>query len=114
MGPSFSCKPDERTIAPVTLEDAGGIAGTVVDAATGQPVAGANVGAQRIEHTERILDGDWGTAISDAQGHFLVGGLAPGVYNLLFGSSPKGRRFTARAVEGVRVRAGERPAPTCG
>ena len=37
----------------------------------------------------------------------MVGGLAPGVYNLLFESSPTGRRFTARAVEGVRVKAGE-------
>ena len=40
-------------------------------------------------------------------GHFQVGGLAPGVYNLLVRGSPRGRRFTARAVEGVRVRAGE-------
>ena len=40
VGPTFACKPDDQTIPSVTLEDAGGIAGTVVDAATGQPVAG--------------------------------------------------------------------------
>ena len=89
------------------LEDAGGIAGTAVDAATGRPVAGALIDAQRIEHTDRILGGNWGNAISDAQGRFEIGGLAPGVYNLLFRSAPKDRRFTARAVEGVRVKAGD-------
>jgi RNA polymerase sigma factor (sigma-70 family) len=106
VGESFSCKPDSRTIAPAVLEDAGGIAGTVVDAATGRPVAGTRVGADRIEHTERILYGK-AFAVSDAQGRFRAGGLAPGVYNLLFASSPKGRRFTARAIQGVRVKAGE-------
>ena len=106
VGPWLSCGPEDRTIAPVTLEDAGAIAGTVVDAATGQPVAGAQISAGRIEITERILGGGGGRATSDAQGHFLVGGLAPGVYNLVFQSSPKGRRFTARSVEGVRVQAG--------
>jgi RNA polymerase sigma factor (sigma-70 family) len=106
VGPRFSSKPDARTIPPVTMEDAGGIAGTVVDAATGRPVSGAHIGAQRIVITERILGGGGGSAVSDAQGHFLVGGLAPGVHNLVFGSSPMGRRFMARAVEGVRVQAG--------
>jgi RNA polymerase sigma factor (sigma-70 family) len=107
VGPMFSSKPEDRIIPPVTVEDAGVIAGTMVDAGTGQPVAGAGVSAQRIEHTNRILGGNWGSTIADAQGHFAVGGLAPGVYNLLFESSPKGRLFTARAVEGVRVKAGE-------
>jgi hypothetical protein len=107
VGPMFACKPEDPIIRPVTLEDAGGIAGTVVDAGTDQPVAGARVSAQRIEHASSILGGGWGSTISDAQGRFAVGGLAPGVYNLLFESSPKGRRFTARAVEGVRVKAGD-------
>jgi RNA polymerase sigma factor (sigma-70 family) len=106
VGPWFSWGPDDRTIAAVTMEDAGGIAGTVIDAATSRPVAGARISAGCIEITERILGGGGGRAVSDDQGHFLVGGLAPGVYNLEFRSSPKGRRFTARAVEGVRVQAG--------
>jgi RNA polymerase sigma factor (sigma-70 family) len=107
VGPTFVSKPDDQTIPSVTLEDAGGVTGTVVDAETGQPVKGASLTCQRIEHTDRILVGNWGRAISDAQGHFAVSGLAPGVYNLLFQSSPKGRRFTAPAVEGLRVNAGE-------
>ena len=54
-----------------------------------------------------LLGGGGGDATSDAHGHFQIGGLAPGVYNLFFEASPRGRRFTARAVEGVRVKAGE-------
>jgi hypothetical protein len=48
----------------------------------------------------------WMSAVSDTQGRFLIGGLQPAVYNLLLRSSPRGWRFTARAVEGVRVQAG--------
>jgi protocatechuate 3,4-dioxygenase beta subunit len=107
VGQSFHCRPDGRTVPPATLVDAGGIAGTLVDARTGRPVEGAEVDAQRIELSEHILNGNWGSAVSDAEGHFRVGGLAPGVYNVLFGQSPKGRRFTARAAEGVRVKAGD-------
>ena len=107
VGPTFSSKANDKTVPSVTLEDAGGIAGTLVDAATGQPLAGAQIDCQRIEHTERILNGNWGSAVSDGQGQFKAGGLAPGVYNVLLQSSPRGRRFTARAVEGVRVKAGE-------
>jgi hypothetical protein len=107
VGPTFACKPDDQTIPPVTLEDAGGITGTLVDAMTGQPVARALISCDLIERTERILGGGGGGAQTDAQGNFALTGLAPGVYNLLFQSSPKGRRYTARAVEGVRVKAGQ-------
>ena len=54
-----------------------------------------------------MLGGGGGHTTSDANGLFQIGGLEPGVYNLLFDASPRGRRFTARAVEGVRVKAGE-------
>jgi len=108
VGPSFSCGPEERTIAAVTLDDAGGIEGTVIDSTTGKPVEGVRVGAELIEiKLDEPLGGGGGGAFSDARGHFQAGGLAPGVYNLLFMASPKGRRLTARAVEGVRVKAGE-------
>ena len=108
VGPTFSCRPEVRTIATVTLQDAGGIAGTVLDATTRKPVAGATIAAQTIELGNRLpLGGGWGDATSDARGHFQIGSLEPGVYNLLFQTSPRGRRFTAQAVEGVRVKAGE-------
>ncbi len=104
-GSPFSCTADDRTIPAVTMEDAGAVAGTVTDAATGRPVAGAVVSGGCIEITARI-GGHGGTAVSDAQGHFRIGGLAPGVYNVGLRSSPKGRRFLAREFEGVRVQAG--------
>lgn len=108
VGPWFHCGAEDQSIAPMTLLDAGGIAGTVIDSTTGKPVEGVRVGAQTLERGLEVpLGGGGGEATSDAHGHFQVGGLAPGVYNLLFEASPRGRRFTARAVEGVRVRAGE-------
>jgi hypothetical protein len=88
------------------MEDAGAIAGTVVDAATDRPVAGAAVLAGCIERNERIRGSHRGVAVSDARGHFMVGGLPPGVCSVGLESSPMGRRFFARAVEGVRVQAG--------
>ncbi len=105
-GSIFSVRADDRTIGPVELEDTGGIAGTVIDAATGRPVAGAQVSAQAIERRAMLRGGGSGLAISDASGRFQIGGLAAGVYNLLLDGSPRGERFTARAIEGVRVRAG--------
>ncbi len=108
FGPMFSCSPEDRTVKTVTLEDAGGIAGTVIDSTTGKPVEGVQVGAGTIElNAEGPRGGEGGRAITDARGHFEIGGLAPGVFDVDFRSSPKGRRFTARAVEGVRVKAGE-------
>ncbi len=56
----------------------GGMSGTVVDPA-GRPAAGLTVYAFRPDRVgERV-----GTlATSDAEGHFLISGLAPGKYNL--------------------------------
>jgi hypothetical protein len=106
VGPYFGCTRDGRMIAPVTLVDAGGIAGSIVDAGSGASVAGAQVAVQSIERNARVYIGGAGRAVSDTTGHFTIGGLAPGVYNVLLNSSPKGRQFTAKAVEGVRVKVG--------
>jgi hypothetical protein len=107
VGPTFGCEPDADTVKPVTLQDAGGIAGIVIDSITKEPVAGAKVAAELVEHREEILVGGGGDEPSDARGRFVVSALAPGVYNLLFLESPKGKMFVARAVEGVRVKARE-------
>ena len=103
FGPGSSAKADSRVLDPLILEPAGGITGKVTDA-TGKPVAGAKVGAQIIEYRLRI-PGE-GEAVSDEHGRFLIGGLEPGVFNLLFEGVPGHDQLTARAVEGVRVRAG--------
>ena len=98
-------QPDSRTLEPMILEPAGVIAGKVTDAATGRPVAGVIVGAQLIEHRKRVRTG-WGEAMTDEQGRFVINSLEPGVYNVLFQSARGRTQATARAVEGLRVRAG--------
>ena len=50
VGPWFHCGAGDRTIPPVTLFDAGGIAGTVIDSTSGKPVAAARVQAGFLEY----------------------------------------------------------------
>ena len=57
VGPGIGAEADSRVLEPLILEPGGGIAGTVIDAATGRPVAGVIVGAQLVEHRTRILGG---------------------------------------------------------
>ncbi|RKG68711.1 hypothetical protein D7W79_33780 [Corallococcus exercitus] len=73
--------------------------GRVVEEPSGGPVAGA-----RVEVSLSGGDGDPGVALSDAEGHFLVRGLAPGSYDAKVtapGYSPAVRR-------GLTVTQGER------
>ena len=77
----------------------------MTDAATGRPVAGVIVGAQLIEYRKRILGG-WGDAMTDDQGRFLIDGLEPGVYNVLFQRVRGPCRGHGPGRGGVRVRAG--------
>ena len=44
--------------------------------------------------------------MSDAEGRFHIGGLEPGVYNVVLLELPGRKHATAAAVEGVRVKAG--------
>jgi RNA polymerase sigma factor (sigma-70 family) len=107
IGPEIICAETATSVETTTLEPAGGIAGTVVDATTGKPVPGASVGAQLLDHHERILNGSWGETTTDDQGRYLIGGLEPGVYNVLFLPHSANLHYTAAAVEAVRVNAGE-------
>ena len=104
---------DAEAIDPLTLEPAGAIVGTVTDEA-GRPVAKARLGAQRLDRDERAVGVGFGEAISDDRGRFAVRGLEAGVYNLHAWQVPGRERATARAVEGVRVRAGEDAAADLG
>lgn len=73
--------------------------GRVVEQSSGGPVAGARVDVSFAEG-----DGDSGSALSDAEGHFVVRGLAPGSYDARVsaaGYSPNGRN-------GLTVGQGER------
>jgi hypothetical protein len=105
LGPGIGAKEDARSLEPVVLEPAGGIAGLLTDAATGKPLAGAVIGAQLIEYRRRILGG-WGETVTDDHGRFAITGLEPGVYNLLLIRVPRRPEATSRAVEGLRVRVG--------
>jgi RNA polymerase sigma factor (sigma-70 family) len=96
--------PTDRNVLPQTLKPAGGIIGRVTDAVTGRPVAGAVLSAQLVEARAQGLSG-WGEAMSDDQGRFSIHGLEAGVYNVLLEEVPGRINATARAVEGVRVRA---------
>lgn len=107
VGPTLSVPVESVSVEPFELEPAGAIIGTVKDSSTGAPIAGASVGAQLLEHRVRLLGGAWGDGFTDAQGQLRIEGLEAGVYNLLLLSVPGRAQATARAVEGVRVRAGE-------
>jgi RNA polymerase sigma factor (sigma-70 family) len=114
FGPLVPCSAGDPTIAPVILEDAGGIVGTVIDAITGEPAENARVGVGIIEHGALrpvryglAQGGEGGEATTDVRGRFKIRGLAPGVFNVVLLDSGRGRKFTARAVEGVRLRAGD-------
>lgn len=106
VGPSLQLHSDEKKAEPLSLVQAGSLVGVVKDADTGKPVPGAFVGAQLLEHRRPVVNGAFGEATTDAQGRYAMG-LEPGVYNLLFLQGPESRRFTAVAVELVRVRAGQ-------
>ncbi len=101
-----ACEPDARALAAAVLEPAGGIAGRVIDAATGRPVAGAAL-APSSSSIAPASSAAGARRRADDQGRFLLGGLEPGVYNLLLMKVPGRPDATARAVEGVRVRAGD-------
>ncbi len=104
-GPGVKCEADQRTIPPVKLEAAGRVVGTAVDTTNGRPGAGARLHASRIERYDNpLLATQWTT--TDEQGRCRIGGLPPGVYNVYLDESPRGERFPAAAVEGVRVEGG--------
>jgi hypothetical protein len=73
--------------------------GLVVAKATGAPVVGASVAVSPAGRS-----GDSGSAVTDDTGHFSVGGLAPGSYDLDV-SAPG---FSPLARRGLTVTAGER------
>ena len=100
-------QPDSRTLEPMILEPAGSNR-RHSNRRDNRP-AGCGGDCRRPAHrtSQTRSAGGWGDAMTDEQGRFVINGLEPGVYNLLF---IRGRgaaaQATARAVEGLRVRAG--------
>jgi beta-lactamase regulating signal transducer with metallopeptidase domain/uncharacterized GH25 family protein len=110
----IAIKSDTRDLGRIMLARAGRIQGRVVDAATGKPLASQQVFAQA-QDSSQVAQGfvSFGWAMTDREGQYVIGGLSPGQFNVMFsGSVPRGVEqpsLTAPAVEGVDVSAA-RPA----
>ena len=97
------------------LSRAGSLAGSVIDAVTGEPAAGVELAAQATTYpigpdgtpdTTRSNDVyGWGTAVTDAAGRYEIGPLPPTTYNVLPMETPPDR--AAAALEAVRVEPGD-------
>ncbi len=104
----ITIKPDTRDLGRITLARAGRIQGRVVDTATGKPLESQRVFAQA-QDSSQVVHGfvSFGSAMTDREGQYVIGGLSPGRFNVLFGGSvPTSEEqplLTAPAVEGVDV-----------
>lgn len=101
-----------KDLGRITLHPAGRIEGRVIDAASGQPLSGQRVLAQterRSEPYQNLVN--FGQATTDQDGRYVIGGLTPGNFNVMFGGivSPGAEQsgLTAAAVEGVDVQVGK-------
>lgn len=108
---AIQLKPDQNDLGRIRLTPAARIEGVVVDSATGKPLAGEYVLAQAQEHgPDKMGHLGAGFAQTDADGRFVVGGLSPGRFNVLFAGSAflegKPQTTTAVAIEGLNALAG--------
>ncbi len=106
LGKRALARLDAKTLDPVRLEPSGWIAGRALDKTTGKPIAGARVAAQLVERRHRPRTDGWGQGETDSEGRFTVGGLDPGVYNLVLVEVQGRPRATAAAVDAIRVKIG--------
>lgn len=106
LGKRVLARLDAKTLDPVKLEPAGWIAGRALDRTTGKPIVGARVAAQLVERRRRPLTDGWGQGETDNEGRFTVGGLEPGVYNLVLVDVQARLHSTAAAVDAIRVKTG--------
>ncbi len=106
----------EGAPAPLAIElPQGGIAGSVVDGATGKAVSGAYVECERLgadgaSNLSRLTQAWAGNAISSAEGTFSLSGLADGRYRIRTQREGYGSDVSAAievkegaSVEGVRI-----------
>lgn len=106
LGKRVLARSDAKALDPVKLEPAGWIAGRAIDKATGKPIAGARVAAQLVERRQKPRTEGWGQGQTDREGRFTVGGLEPGVYNLVLVDLQARPHATAAAVDAIRVKTG--------
>lgn len=75
---------DAANLGTQKLTAAAKVAGQVIDARTGKtgtPLVGTSVSAQAVNAKP---GGEWGSAITDQDGRYLIGGLSAGTFNVLF------------------------------
>jgi hypothetical protein len=94
---------DVTDLGVTKLMSAAKVTGRVVNARDGQPLAGARVSAQAIETR---TSGAWGTALTDVDGRYAIGGLAAGRFNILLDDTTD-RSLTAPAHANVLLSSGE-------
>ncbi len=97
---------EQMPLGDIELSPAGRIEGRLVGA-DGGPLAGHRVGAQAWNsQTLSEPSASWGTATSDQDGRYVIGGLPAGRFNVLYVSRSDKRELNAPAVEGVHVKVG--------
>jgi beta-lactamase regulating signal transducer with metallopeptidase domain/protocatechuate 3,4-dioxygenase beta subunit len=104
----YTQQPKGDDLGKIVLSPGGSVAGHVIDAETKQPVADAWIGAQALDPAPNT--GGYGASRSDANGHYKISGLRPGLYNLLFSPGDKSSHKTAQAHEAIEIRAGAQAA----
>ncbi|MDB5336399.1 MAG: antirepressor regulating drug resistance protein [Planctomycetaceae bacterium] len=103
--------PKTADLGRIALTPAGRIQGRVIDAVTGKPLAGQKIFAQgrdQMPAGQRLVN--YGTATTGQDGQYILGGLSPGRFNVLFSGAPGSAsppELTAKAVEGVEVSVGQ-------
>jgi beta-lactamase regulating signal transducer with metallopeptidase domain/uncharacterized GH25 family protein len=101
MPKTIRWKADQTNLGTVSLGQGGRIEGRIVESRTGQPVAGAFVGAQA--YVPDTDTGGYGASKSDEAGNYRIGGLKPGAYNVLFTAPGDREKLVAPAIESVQV-----------
>lgn len=96
----------QENVGRVELFPGGRIEDRVVDAHTGKSIAGASIGAHGYNQLASRGSG-WGTAVSDATGHYEIGGLWPDQYDTLLMQVSDNEKLTAAAREAVKVQSGK-------
>lgn len=111
QGKKIVVEPQTGDLGRITLARAGRIQGRVIDATSGKPLAGQRVLAQGQDTSRSPKDfAGFGGAVTDRDGQYVIGGLSPARFNVLFAGRVPGSAgqpaLTAVAVEGVDVAVG--------
>jgi beta-lactamase regulating signal transducer with metallopeptidase domain/protocatechuate 3,4-dioxygenase beta subunit len=97
--------PKQLDLGRIEVPPGARIEGRVLDAKSKNPMPGVWIEAEQYQPTGDNFG--WASAKTDKEGHYIIGGLAPGTYNVFFCNPGENRRLTAAAVEAVAVQPGK-------